>query len=46
MQHLREGAMDHSNGILAGTNNYIAEISGRQPMTVEEFVNRHREAFV
>src|SRR6266850_3359907 len=46
MQHLREGAMDHSNGILAGTNNYIAEIGGRQPMTVEEFVNRNREAFV
>src|SRR6266404_3891057 len=46
MQHLREGAVDHSKGILAGTNNYIAEIGGRQPMTVEEFVNRNREAFV
>ncbi len=46
MQHLREGAVDHSKGILAGTNNYIAEIGGRPPMTVEEFVNRHREAFV
>src|SRR5215469_6559703 len=46
MQHLREGAIDHSKGILAGTNNYIAEIGGRQPMTVEEFVNRNREAFV
>src|SRR6267142_144917 len=46
MQHLREGAVDHSKGILAGTNNYIAEIGGRQPMTVEEFVNRYREAFV
>jgi hypothetical protein len=46
MQHLREGARDHGNGILAGTNNYIAEISGRQPMTVEEFVKRNRAAFV
>src|SRR5215472_18606766 len=46
MQHLREAAIDHSKGILAGTNNYIAEISGRQPMTVEEFVSRNREAFV
>ena len=46
MQHLREGAVDHSKGILAGTNNYIAEIGGRQPMTVEEFVNRNRGAFV
>src|SRR5713226_6882127 len=46
MQHLREGAVDHSKGILAGTNNYIAEIGGRQPMTVEEFVDRNRQAFV
>jgi len=46
MQHLHEVAIDHSNGIFAGTNNYIAEILGRQPMTVEEFVNKNREAFV
>ena len=45
MQHLHEVAIDHSNGIFAGTNNYIAEIGGRQPMTVEEFVARNREAF-
>ena len=46
MQHLHEVAIDHSNGIFAGTNNYIAEIGGRQPMTVEEFVKKNREAFV
>jgi uncharacterized protein YbjT (DUF2867 family) len=46
MQHLHEVAIDHSNGIFAGTNNYIAEIGGRQPMTVEEFVTRNRKAFV
>jgi NAD(P)H dehydrogenase (quinone) len=46
MQHLHEVAIDHSNGIFAGTNNYIAEIGGRQPMTVEEFVTKNREAFV
>jgi NAD(P)H dehydrogenase (quinone) len=46
MQHLHEVAIDHGNGIFAGTNNYIAEIGGRQPMTVEEFVSRNREAFV
>ncbi|MFZ0679271.1 NmrA family NAD(P)-binding protein [Candidatus Binatus sp.] len=45
MQHLHEVAIDHSNGIFAGTNNYIAEIGGRPPMTVEEFVTRNREAF-
>jgi uncharacterized protein YbjT (DUF2867 family) len=46
MQHLHEVAIDHSNGIFAGTNNYIAEIGGRPPMTVEEFVIKNREAFV
>jgi len=45
-QHLKEVAIDHGNGIFAGTNNYIAEIGGCQPMTVEEFVTRNREAFV
>ena len=45
MQHLKEVAIDHGNGVFAGTNNYIAEIGGRQPMTVEEFVTRNREAF-
>jgi NAD(P)H dehydrogenase (quinone) len=46
MQHLHEVAIDHSSGIFAGTNNYISEIGGRQPMTVAEFVNKNREAFV
>ena len=46
MQHLNEVAIDHTNGIFAGTNNYIAEIGGRPPMTIEEFVTRNREAFV
>jgi NAD(P)H dehydrogenase (quinone) len=45
MQHLHEVAIDHSNGIFAGANNYIAEIGGRPPMTVEEFVTTNREAF-
>jgi NAD(P)H dehydrogenase (quinone) len=46
IQHLKEVAIDHQNGIFAGTNNYIAEIGGHQPMTVEEFVTRNRGAFV
>ena len=45
IQHLKEVAIDHGNGIFAGTNNYIADIGGRTPMTVEEFVTRNREAF-
>ena len=46
IQHLREVAIDHNNGIFAGTNSYIADIGGRTPMTVEEFVTKNREAFV
>jgi len=46
MQHVQEVAIDHHNGIFAGTNSYIADIGGRPPMTVEEFVSRNREAFV
>jgi hypothetical protein len=46
IQHVKEVAIDHHNGIFAGTNNYIAEIGGHQPMTVEEFVTRNRGAFV
>jgi NAD(P)H dehydrogenase (quinone) len=46
MQHLHEVAIDPSNGIFAGTNSCIAEIGGRQPMTVQEFVSGNREAFV
>jgi NAD(P)H dehydrogenase (quinone) len=44
-QHLHEVAIDHHNGIFAGTN-LIQEIGGRQPMTVEQFVTKHREAFL
>jgi uncharacterized protein YbjT (DUF2867 family) len=46
IQHLKEVAIDHGNGIFAGTNSYIADIGGRTPMTVEEFVTKNREAFV
>ena len=43
--HLREVAIDHHNGIFAGTNNLISEIGGRAPMTLEQFVEKHRAAF-
>jgi NAD(P)H dehydrogenase (quinone) len=46
VQHLREVAIDHTNGIFAGTNNLVEEIGGRPPLTVEEFVTKHRDAFL
>ena len=45
LRHLREVAIDHQNGIFAGTNDLIEKIGGRPPMTLEEFINKHRAAF-
>src|SRR6266700_4300132 len=45
IQHLREVAIDHQNGIFAGTNDLIEKIGGHPPMTLEEFINKHRAAF-
>ena len=45
IQHLREVAIDHQNGIFAGTNDLVEKIGGRPPMTLEEFVNKNRAAF-
>jgi NAD(P)H dehydrogenase (quinone) len=43
-QHLGEVAIDHDNGVFAGTNDVVERIGGRRPMTVAEFVDRHRKS--
>jgi nucleoside-diphosphate-sugar epimerase len=45
IQHLREAVIDLQNGILAGTNDVVKKIGGRQPTTLEEFIIKHRKAF-
>ncbi len=45
IQHLREVAIDHQNGIFAGTNDLVEKIGGRPPMTLDEFINKNRAAF-
>jgi len=45
LSHLHEVAIDHHNGIFAGMNALVSTIGGRPPMTVEQFVEKHREAF-
>jgi NAD(P)H dehydrogenase (quinone) len=45
-QHLREVAIDHQNGIFAGTNDLVEKLGGRPPMTLEEFIIKHRESFI
>ena len=44
-QHLREVAIDHQDGIFAGTNDLVEKLGGRPPMTLEAFIEEHREAF-
>ncbi|MFG1427968.1 NmrA family NAD(P)-binding protein [Roseixanthobacter glucoisosaccharinicivorans] len=43
-QHLHEVAIDHQNGVFAGTNDVVERLTGRRPMTVAEFVEKHRAA--
>jgi NAD(P)H dehydrogenase (quinone) len=42
IQHLREVAIDHQNGIFAGTNDLVEKIGGRPPTTLEEFITKNR----
>ena len=45
VQHLKEVAIDHQNGIFAGTNDLVEKFGGRPPMTLEAFIEKHRAAF-
>ncbi|OAH45389.1 NmrA family transcriptional regulator [Sphingobium yanoikuyae] len=45
VQHLAAVAQDYRDGLFAGTNDVIERITGVPPMTVQEFVSRHRQAF-
>lgn len=46
VQHLREVAIDHTNGVFAGTNDLVERIGGQPPLSVEAFVAKHRDAFI
>ncbi|TCR83527.1 NmrA family NAD(P)-binding protein [Rhizobium sp. BK376] len=41
-QHIQAIAEMHREGLMAGTNNVVETITGRRPMTVAEFVEKHR----
>jgi hypothetical protein len=44
--HLSEVAIDHQNRIFAGTTELVEKLSGRPPMTLEAFIEKHRPAYV
>ena len=45
IQHFCAVAVDYQNGIFSGEDKIIAEVTGQPPMTVQEFVTLHRNAF-
>jgi uncharacterized protein YbjT (DUF2867 family) len=45
IQHLVAVALDYQNGIFSGEDKIIAEVTGRPPMAVQEFVALHRASF-
>ncbi|HYR60569.1 MAG TPA: hypothetical protein VEM37_04355 [Nitrospiraceae bacterium] len=45
-EHCRAVAVELQEGVFAGTTSLAAQISARQPMTVEEFVTKNRNMFI
>jgi NAD(P)H dehydrogenase (quinone) len=45
IQHFCAVALDYQNGLFSGEDKIIAELTGKPPMTVRDFVASHREAF-
>jgi NAD(P)H dehydrogenase (quinone) len=45
IQHFCAIALDYQNGLFSGEDKFIAELTGKPPMTVQDFVASHREAF-
>jgi len=45
IQHLEEVSLDHKNGLFGGTNDLLSTIGKTQPLTVEQFLQKHKDAF-
>jgi NAD(P)H dehydrogenase (quinone) len=45
IQHLCAVAIDYQNGLFSGEDRFIAKLTGKPPMTVQDFVASHRDAF-
>lgn len=44
-QHVAEVSKDYQNGVFAGEDGIIAELTGQAPMTVRAYVEKHRAIF-
>jgi NAD(P)H dehydrogenase (quinone) len=45
MQHIGAIAVDCQNGITSGTNSNVHDLTGIAPLTIQDFVSKHRSAF-
>src|SRR5258707_6461715 len=45
VQHIVSVAQDYQDGIFAGTNNVVEDLTGRRPLTVEQFAETNRARF-
>jgi len=45
VQHLCEVAQDYQDGLFQGTNDHVERITGRKPLSIEDFVRLHRSEF-
>jgi uncharacterized protein YbjT (DUF2867 family) len=45
IQHFCAVALDYQDGLFSGEDKIIAELTGKPPMTVRDFVALHRETF-
>jgi NAD(P)H dehydrogenase (quinone) len=44
-QHVREVAIDYQNGIFAGEDGIIGQVTGQRPMSVETFIEKNRSFY-
>lgn len=45
VQHLVNVAIDYRNGVFSGTNDVVETLTGRPPLTVQEFVAHNKQAY-
>ncbi|MBR0692569.1 NmrA family NAD(P)-binding protein [Bradyrhizobium lablabi] len=46
VQHIEAVAQDYQDGVFAGTNDIVERITGRKPLSVEQFVDINRAKFM
>jgi NAD(P)H dehydrogenase (quinone) len=44
-QHVREVAIDYKNGVFAGEDGIIWQVTGQRPMSVETFIEKNRSFY-